>query len=121
MSPAKIGAIWLDNPEYLEFVPSTGSIQSNRVSRVFAAQVQLNTSRCHRVIASALLDSGANSCFMDREFALTNNIVLRKLLCPTPVTVIDGRPIASGDILEESEAVRVVLGDLACVISFNII
>ena len=58
---------------------------------------------------------------MDGEFSLTKNFDLRKLLFPTPVTVIDGRPIASGDILEESEAVRVVLGDLACVISFNII
>jgi transposase InsO family protein len=58
---------------------------------------------------------------MDREFALKHNIILKKLPCPTPVTVIDGRPIASGDILEESEPVRVVLGDMACVISFNII
>jgi hypothetical protein len=46
---------------------------------------------------------------------------LKKLPCSTPVTVIDGRPIASGDIVEESEAIRVVLGTLACVISFNII
>ena len=45
---SKLGAIWLENPELLELVPSTGSIQSNRVGRVFAAQVQLNTSRCHR-------------------------------------------------------------------------
>ena len=111
----------MENPEYLELVPSTGSIPSNRVSRVFGAQVQLNTSRCHRVLAYALLDSGANSCFMDREFAFKHNIILKKLSCPIPVTVIDGRPIASGDILEESEPVRVVLGDLTCVISFNII
>ena len=52
---------------------------------------------------------------------MENNIYLKKLPCPTPVTVLDGRPIASRDVLEESEAVRVVLGDLACVISFNII
>jgi hypothetical protein len=38
-----------------------------------------------------------------------------------PVTVIDGRPIASGDLLEELEPVRVMLRDLACVICFNII
>ena len=111
----------MDNPEYLEFFPSTGSIQLNRVSRVFAAQVQLNSSRCHGVLAFALLDSGANSCFMDRKFALKHNILLKKLPCPTPVIVIDGRPISSGDIFEESEAIRVVLGGLACVISFNII
>ena len=100
----------MDNPEYLELVPSIGSIPSNSVSRVFGAQVHLNTSRCHRVLAYALLDSGSNSCFMDREFALKHSIILKKLPCPIPVTVIDGRPIASGNILEESELVRVVLG-----------
>ena len=41
--------------------------------------------------------------------------------CPVSITVIDGRPIASRDITEESESIRVVLGNLACVISFNII
>ena len=58
---------------------------------------------------------------MDRDFALKHNILLKNLACPAPVTVIDGRPIASGDIVEESEAIRVLLGHLACMINFNII
>ena len=58
---------------------------------------------------------------MDRDFALTQKILLRNLSCPAFVSVIDGRPIASGDIIEESEPIRVVLGYLACTISFNII
>jgi hypothetical protein len=58
---------------------------------------------------------------MDRDFALTQKILLRNLSCPASVSVIDGRPIASGDIVEESEPIRVVLGNLACIISFNII
>ena len=58
---------------------------------------------------------------MDRDFALKHNILLKDLPVPAPVTVIDGRPISSGDIREESEAVRVELGDLACMIDFNII
>ena len=111
----------MDNPKFVESVHSNGSISSNQVNRIFAAQVELSTSRCHQFFAYALLDSGANSCFMDRNFALTHNILLKPLHCPVSVTVIDGRPIASGDITEESESVRVVLGDLACVISFNII
>ena len=65
--------------------------------------------------------TGANSCFIDKEFALTQKILLSNLPCPATVAVIDGRPIASGDIVEESEPIRVVLGNLACVISFNII
>ena len=84
----------MDNPEHLEYTPSTGSILSNQVSRVFMAQVQLSTSSCCRAIASALLDSGANSCFMDREFSMTQNILLKILPHPTFVTVIDGPPIA---------------------------
>ena len=111
----------MDNPKYLELVPSTGSIPSNRVSRVFAANVDLSTSNGHRASASALLDSGANSCFMDREFALAHRIILQKISHPISVSVIDGRCIASGDIVEESESIRVVLGSLACNISFNII
>ena len=69
----------------------------------------------------ALLDSGANSCFMDRNFAQASQISLRKLPVPTSVVVIDGRPIASGNIVEESEPIQVVLGSFVCVVSFNII
>ena len=111
----------MDNPRHIASVPSRGSISSGQVSRVFSAEVELTTSRCHRVLASALLDSGANSCFMDHQFAVMHSIQLHKLPSPVSVGVIDGRPIASGDIVEESEPIRVVLGNLASVISFNII
>ena len=69
----------------------------------------------------ALLDSGPSSCFMDRNFAQAHQISLRKLSCPTSVVVIDGRPIASGKIVEESEPIQVVLDNLMYVVSFNII
>ena len=46
---------------------------------------------------------------------------LRKLPCPASLVVIDGRPIASENIIEESEPVNIVLDNLACVVSFNII
>ena len=100
------------------FVPSRGSISSGQVSRVFSAEVELTTSRCHRVLASTLLDSGANSCFMDHQFIVMHSIQLHKLPSLVSVGVIYGRPIASG---EESEPIRVVLGNLASVMSFNII
>ena len=47
--------------------------------------------------------------------------MLSNLPCPTTIAVIDGRPIASKDLVEESEPIRIVLGNLSCVISFNII
>ena len=58
---------------------------------------------------------------MDKDFATTQEILLYKLPRPASVAVIDGRSIASGDITEESEPIRVVLGNLATIISFNII
>ena len=48
-------------------------------------------------------------------------IVFSWLPYPTPVVVIDGRPIASGKIVEESEPISVVLDNFTCVVSFNII
>ena len=49
----------MDSPEYVKSAPSSDSILSNHVSRVLSAQVELSTSTGHRVLASALLDSGA--------------------------------------------------------------
>ena len=111
----------MDSPRSVQPIPSCGSISSKEVSKVFSAQVEVSTSSQHQVYVLALLDTGANSCFMDREFALAQKISLHKLPYQASVVVIDGRPIASGNITEESEPVRVVLDDLACVISFNII
>ena len=65
---------------------------------MFLAQIAVNTKSYPAIHSSTLLDSGAF------------------------VVVIDGRPIASGKIIEESEPVRVFLNILACVeISFNIV
>ena len=46
---------------------------------------------------------------------------MHTLPCPVSVVVIDGRPIASGKIVEEFEPIHILLGDLECVVSFNII
>ena len=88
---------------------------------MFVAQVAVSTKSTPQVHTLALLDSGANSCFMDRNFAQAHQISLSKLPCPASVVVIDGRPIASGNIIEESEPVNIVLHNLTCVVSFNII
>ena len=58
---------------------------------------------------------------MDKNFAQAHQISLRKLHCPAFVVVIAGRPIASGNIVEDSEPVSLALNNLPCVISFNII
>ena len=57
---------------------------------------------------------------MLREVEFDSQQSLRKLPCPASVVVIDGRPIASENILEESEHIQVVLGSFVCMVSFNI-
>ena len=109
----------MDNSRSLQ--PISGSIPSKQVNNVFLAQVGINTKSISLVHVLALLDSGANSCFMDKNFAQPHQISLRKLPCPASVVVIDGRPIASGKIVEESEPISVVLDNFTCVVSFNII
>ena len=76
----------------------------------------VSTKSTPRVHVLALLDSGANSCFMDQNFAQASHISLRKLPCPASVVVINGRPIASRNIVEESEPIQVVLGSFVCVL-----
>ena len=88
----------MDSPRYVQPVSSSGSISSKEVSKVFSAQVEVSTLSQHQVHVLALLDTGANSCFMDREFSLSQKISLRKLPYPASAVVIDGRPIASGNI-----------------------
>ena len=110
----------MDTPRSI-MQPISGSIPSKQVRNVFLAQVTVSTKSTPPVHVLALLDSGANSCFMDRNFAQAHQISLRKLPCPASVIVIDGRPIASGNIIEDSEPVNIVLDNLACVVSFNII
>ena len=99
----------------------SGSIPSKQVSNVFLAQVTVITKSTSPIHVLALLDFGANSCFMDRKFAQAHQISLRKLSCLASVVVIDGRPIASRNIIEELEPINIVLDNLVCVVSFNII
>ena len=101
--------------------PISGSIPSKQVSNVFLTQVTISTKSNPLVHVLALLDSGANSCFMDKNFSQAHQISLRKLPRLASVVVIDGRPIASGNIVKELEPVSVALNNLVSVVSFNII
>ena len=47
---------------------------------------------------SALLDSGASSSFIDREFAELLDISFEELPCPIPVNTIDGSSLKNGDV-----------------------
>ena len=86
------------------------------------AWFKLNTTKCHKVLTSALSNAWANSDFLHQEFATDPSNILNKFACPTFVVVIDGCAIASRDLIEVSDPVQVILADFTCVmISFNMI
>ena len=103
----------MDNSRSVQ--PISGTIPSKEVSNVFLVQVTISTKSISSVHFFPLLDSRANSCFIDKNFAQAHKISLRKLPCPAFVIVIDGRPIASRKIVGESPPISVVLDNLRCV------
>jgi len=48
---------------------------------------------------SIIVNSGATSCFIDFNFALSQNFPLRKKTHPEALLVVDGRKSSAGDIL----------------------
>ena len=51
------------------------------------------------IIETALCDTGATRyAFIDDNFPCQNNLPKHELRTPRPLDVIDGRPIASGDV-----------------------
>ena len=57
-----------------------------------------------------LLDSGADSCFIDITFAKQYSIPLIKLVQPIEVEVVDGRPISSGLITHQTVPLALHIG-----------
>ena len=55
------------------------------------------------VKTKALLDSGASACFIDKDFVEKHNLPLVTKKSPIHVEVIDGRPLASGSVTEETK------------------
>jgi hypothetical protein len=58
---------------------------------------------------------------MDKDFAMKHSLELIEKAHPTPVEVIDGRPLVSGNVMEETQPLEVMLGDQVSHIVFNII
>jgi hypothetical protein len=71
--------------------------------------------------SEALLNTGAFACFMDKDFAMKHILELIGKAHPAPMEVIDGRLLASGNVMEETQPLEVMLGDQVFHIVFNII
>jgi hypothetical protein len=69
----------------------------------------------------AILDTRASVCFMDKDFALKHSLELIGKAHSVPVEVIDGWPLASGNVMEKTELLGVMIGDQVSHVVFNII
>lgn len=68
----------------------------------------------------ALLDSGASSCFINKQFVDDHNLPFVKKKNKACVQVVDGRSIESGDITHETKALSVSIKNHCFPIVFNI-
>jgi hypothetical protein len=58
---------------------------------------------------------------MDKDFAMKHSLKLIKKAHPTPMEVIDGRPLTSGNVMEATQPLEVMIGDQVSHVVFNII
>jgi hypothetical protein len=58
---------------------------------------------------------------MDKDFAMKHSLELIRKTHPTPMEIIDGRPLVSGNVMEEAQPLEVMLGDQISYVVFNII
>jgi hypothetical protein len=86
----------------------------------FTFPVHIKTLDCE-FYSEALLDTGAFACFMDKDFALKHSLELIGKAYPAPVEVIDGQPLASRNMMEETQPLEVMLGDQVSHVVFNLI
>ena len=73
------------------------------------------------IYTTALLDSGATTCFMDVLFGHTHSIPKVVKTKPIPIEVIDRRPLLSGVIIEETIPLELIMGSHRETITFDLI
>ena len=71
--------------------------------------------------SKAFLDIGVSACFINKDFVMKYSLELIVNAYPTYVEVIDGRPLASGNVMEIIQPLEVILGDQVSHVVFNII
>jgi hypothetical protein len=86
----------------------------------FTFHVHIKTLNCE-FSNKALLDTGTSTCFMDKDFALKHSLELIGKAHHAPVEVIDSWPLASGNVMEETQPLEVMLGNQISYVVFNII
>jgi hypothetical protein len=97
-----------------------GLFVSSDLTPCFIFHVHIKTLDCE-FSSEALLDIGAFAYFMDKDFTMKHSLELIGKAHPAHVEVIDGRPLASGNVMEKTQFYEVMLGDQVSHVVFNII
>ena len=99
---------------------STCPILSSKPSTCFTIPLRVKFDD-HSIKLSALLDSGASTYFIDKDFAERHKLPLVTQKCPVTVEVIDGRPLVSEDVTQESKALDIYIEQHRSIVVFNVI
>jgi hypothetical protein len=97
-----------------------GLFVSSDPTPCFTFPVHIKTLDCE-FSSETLLDTRAFACFMDKDFALKHSLKLIGKAHHAPVEVIDGWPLVSRNVMEETHLLEVMLGDQVSHSVFNII
>ena len=99
---------------------STCPILSSEPSTCFTIPLRVKFDD-HSIKVSALLDSRASACFIDKDFAERHKLPLVTKKWPVSVKVIDGRPLVSGDVTQETKALDIYIDQYRSTVVFNVI
>jgi hypothetical protein len=97
-----------------------GLFVSSDPTPCFTFHVHIKMLDC-KFFNEALLDIGASPCFMDKDFAMKHSLELIGKAHLAPVELIDGWPLASENVIEETQPLEVMLEDQESHVVFNII
>ena len=113
--PTTLGTVWLANN-----AQSTGPILSSEPCTCFTILFRVKFDD-HSIKVSALLDSEASACFINKDFAECHKLPLVTKKWPVSVEVIDGRPLVFGDVTQETKALDIYIDQHRSTVVLNVI
>ena len=75
----------------------------------------------HSIKVSVLLDSEASTCFIDKDFMKYHKLLIVTKKCLVSVKVIDGRSLASSDVIYETQPSDISIHGYCSTVIFNVI
>jgi hypothetical protein len=114
--PVTIGTMRLDATKFKE----KGLFGSSYPIPCFTFPVHIKTLD-YEFVNEVFLETRASACFMDKDFAMKHSLERIEKVHPTPMEIIDGRPLVSGNVMKETQPLEIMLRDQVSHVVFNII